>query len=317
MKVGIFVEGQEGMTWENWKRWVTMTEDLGFESIWRSDHLYSLFEHPERPALECWTALTWVASHTSRIKFGPLVSPMTFRPPSMLALQVAAISDLSNGRLVLGIGAGWHAGEHKAFGLPFPSVRERMDRMDNATELFLAAFGSDISSVSGPHYTLDEAAVHPRLAQRPPLMIGGRGEKRVLRSVAKYADEWNIGGVTPARFRAKNEILTRHCDDVGRDPSTILRSSAHLHIVGNTDAELERRLTQLEPFISNFAPPGTARSPEALRELGWFYGRPAEVVEQIKAMEAEGIERVMFQTMELRDEEEFELIAAEVLPHVS
>src|SRR5687768_17457050 len=193
MKLGVFVEGQEGMTWENWQRWVRMTEDLGFESIWCSDHLYSLFDHPERPSLDCWTALTWAAGNTSRIKFGPLVTPMTFRHPSMLAQQAAAVAALSGGRLVLGIGAGWHEGEHRAFGLHFPSVRERMDRLDNAAEVLRALFDQPEATQAGPYYSVERAPLHPRLPQRPPLLIGGRGERRTLRAVAKYADEWNIG----------------------------------------------------------------------------------------------------------------------------
>src|SRR5947209_14890130 len=135
MQLGVMIEGQEGLNWQRWRHIAEMVEDLGFESLWRSDHFFSLMGLPERDALETWVSLTDLAARSSRLRFGPLVCSMTFRHPALLARMAAAVDQLSNGRLVLGVGAGWNVAEHEAFGIPFPAVRQRMDDLEDGIEL--------------------------------------------------------------------------------------------------------------------------------------------------------------------------------------
>ena len=317
MQLGILLDVQEGIGWEEWRRLVPLVEALGFESLWRSDHLFSLFDHPERPGLECWTALAWAAEHTSRVAIGPLVSPVTFRHPSLLALQAATVDALSGGRLVVGIGAGWHAGEHRAFGVPFPPAAERIERLGEAAALLKALLGGGMATYQGKYSTLEGAVAHPRPPRRPPLLIAGGGERRTLRVVAEHADEWNVPGLSPARYREKRAALERHCAEVGRDPAEIARSVTSLFVVGTSAAEIERRTADREAYAYTWVPADTPRRAEAFRELGWLYGRPEEVTEQIQALAAEGVQRLVLQPLGPTDEAELRLIAERILPPVA
>ncbi|MGD9895298.1 MAG: LLM class F420-dependent oxidoreductase, partial [Dehalococcoidia bacterium] len=226
MKLGIMIEGQEGLTLERWRRIGGVVEDLGFESLWRSDHFMSLMGGT-RDAPETWATLVQTALETRRIRFGPLVSPMTFRHPSLLTRMAATVDQLSDGRLVLGVGAGWNEREHQAYGLPFPPVRQRMEMLEEGIEVILRLQGDGAASYTGKHYQLDQVDMQPKPRQRPriPLLVGGSGEQRILPLVARYADEWNMTGATPDRFRAKAAVLDEHCRAIGRNPAEIERST--------------------------------------------------------------------------------------------
>src|SRR2546421_710671 len=224
MRLGLMIEGQEGLTWDRWFRIAERVETLGLEGLWRSDHFFSLMGHPERPALECWSSLTALAQRTRRIPFGPLVSPMTFRHPSLLARMAAAVDTLSGGRLVLGLGAGWNDQEHRAFGLPFPPLRERMDRLEEGLEVITRLLRDEPAQFAGRYYQLEGPNPRPKPVQRPriPVLIGTTSERRMLRIVARYADEWDVPGtITPAAYRAKRERLAAYCRDINRDPREI------------------------------------------------------------------------------------------------
>jgi F420-dependent oxidoreductase-like protein len=312
------IEGQEGLTWERWRAIMRRTEELGYESLWRSDHFVSLMGRPDRDALETFTSLTLTAAETRRVRFGPLVAPITFRHPSLLARMAAAIDRLSGGRFVLGLGAGWNVPEHRAFGLPFPPVRERMDMLEEGIRVIRALEGEGPASFAGKHYRLEEVQMHPKPVQRPlPLLIGGAGERRTLRLVARYAQEWNLPGATPARVREKTEALERHCEQEKRDPATIARSVMAGFVVGEDDAAIARRLGALREVL-----PGLPALPDddlraGLRGRGWLVGRPAAVVEQLGALARAGVDRVMLQHHNQDDHEVLELIAREVLPAVA
>jgi F420-dependent oxidoreductase-like protein len=324
VKVGVDFEAQDGMTWEAWTRLARLVEDRGFESLWRSDHLFSVVGRTERPALEAMTALTQLATVTTRLRFGTLVTPITFRHPAVFGLQAAAIDALSGGRLEIGLGAGWHTHEHDAFGIPFASsMGERLDILEEGIQVLKALWTQEEAHYSGEHFSLAGARCHPRPAQRPhpPIVIGGAGEKRTLRIVAEHADEWNVHGITLDGFRDKRAVLERHCEAVGRDPGSIRHSVAGPCVIGATDADVRRGIDALAEFFPMVAPAffpqgdATDNSVEAVRARGWFAGRPEEIVEQIRSFANEGVDRVIMQHMP-HDEGSLELFAATVLPEV-
>jgi F420-dependent oxidoreductase-like protein len=323
VEVGVDFEAQDGMTWERWTDLARRVEDAGFESLWRSDHLFSVVGRPERPALEAMTALTQVATITSRLRFGTLVTPVTFRHPSVFALQAAGIDALSGGRLEIGLGTGWHAHEHEAFGIPFAPMATRFAMLEETIAVLKALWTQDEAHFAGEHFSLAGARCHPRPVQspHPPIIVGGTGEKRTLRIVAVHADEWNVHGITVAGFRAKRTVLERHCAAVGRDPGSIRHSVAGPCVIGVTDAEVRRGIDALAEFFPMQAPAffpqgaATDNSVEAVRARGWFAGRPDEIVEQIRAFAAEGVDRVIMQHMP-HDDEALELFASAVLPEV-
>ena len=318
MHLGVMIEGQEGLNWERWREICRRVEALGFESLWRSDHFFSLQGHSERDALETMVSLTLTAAETRRLRFGPLVTSMTFRHPALLARMAAAIDQLSGGRFILGVGAGWNVPEHQAFGIPFPPLKQRMDMLEEGIRVIQALCnGSGRDSVSGRHFSLDHAEMHPRPSQQPlPLLIGGSGERRTLRMVARYADEWNLIG-TPERVREKSAVLEQHCEREGRDPATITRSVMAGFLIGASDAEVTRRLTELRSVNSNLPAVDDATLKDQLRGRGWLVGTPEQIAEQLGELAAVGVQRVMLQHHLMTDFEALELIAATILPVVS
>jgi F420-dependent oxidoreductase-like protein len=318
MKLGIMIEGQEDLTLERWTRIGSAVEDLGYESLWRSDHFLSLMGGT-RDAPETWVTLTQTALETRRIRFGPLVSPMTFRHPSLLVRMAAVVDQLSDGRLVLGVGAGWNEREHQAYGLPFPPVRQRMEMLEEGIEVILRLQGDGPATFSGKHYQLDGADMRPKPVQQPriPLLIGGSGEQRTLRLVARYADEWNMTGATPERFRAKSAVLDEHCRAIGRDPAEIERSVMTGFLVGENDADLRRRCQSMQRLIPALARMDTSEVSAAVQKSGWLVGTPDDLVSSLRALSAEGVDRVMLQHHEQDNDDVLRLIATEVMPAVS
>jgi F420-dependent oxidoreductase-like protein len=319
MDLGIMLEGQEGLDWGRWRRYAQRVEALGYESLWRSDHFFSLMGRSERDALETWVSLADLAAHTSRLRFGPLVCSMTFREPSLLARMAAAVDDLSGGRLVLGVGAGWNEREHEAFGLPFPPVGKRMDMLEEGIQVLQALFTGEKVSFSGKHYSLKDAEMHPRPVQHPgpPLLVGGGGEKRTLQIVARYADEWNGFAPSAELYKQKLAVLERHCEAARRDPATIKRSVMAAFIVGRDAAEIRHRAEGIQGVLTAMAQTPVEQLPEMMRARGWLVGTPSQVIEQIKELEALGISRIMLQHHNQADEEVVDLIAREIMPAVA
>src|SRR5690606_33511122 len=232
MKLGVMIEGQEGLNWERWQRIVEAADRLGFDSVWRSDHLYSVMGRYERETVALIPSLTAVALWSQRLIFGQLVSPVSFRHPVHLAYDAAALDRLSNGRYTFGIGAGWNESEHRAFGFPLPPLKERMDRFEEALKVITLLWSGERGDFKGEHYQLDMAqAAFTPAGGKARILIGGSGEKRTLRLVAEYADEWNATATPPEEYERKVEVLAQHCRAAGRDIDQIERSMMLAHVV--------------------------------------------------------------------------------------
>ncbi len=315
VRLGITIEGQEGLDWERWHRITDATEELGFDSLWRSDHLFSVMGEPTRETLALWPSLTAVALRTRRIEFGPLVSPTTFRHPVHLAYDAVALDRLSGGRFRLGVGAGWNEAEHHAFGF---SLHGRMDRFAEALQVLTLLWSGDAVSFRGAHFHLAaaRASLTPLHGARVPLVLGGGGARRTLRLVAEYADEWNMTSTTREVYAAKVAALEGHCRAVGRDPTTIARSLMTAYLIGRDRGELRARaarLRQILPDLRELSDDGViARA----RQRGWLVGGVDELVEQIRERGAWGIDRIMLLTFDMDDLAALGLIASAVLPHV-
>ncbi|MBI3744831.1 MAG: LLM class F420-dependent oxidoreductase [Chloroflexi bacterium] len=317
MKLGIMIEGQEGLTWERWSRLCRATEDLGFHSLWCSDHFMSLMGDVRQSALETWVALTIAAHETKRVRFGPLVCSMTFRHPSLLGRMAAQVDVLSGGRLEVGVGAGWNVAEHEAFGLPFPPLKQRMDMLEEGVQVLRCLWGKEPATFEGKHYRLKNVQCYPKPAQSPlPIVIGGTGEKRTLRIAAKYAQHWNAVGVNAETLRAKRAVLEQRCTEVKRDHREIRVSVMGGFITGKDDAGLKAHLDRIASFMPALKRADRDQVLAALKSRGWLYGTSAQIVEQLKAFEAAGTTEFMLQH---HDQENFgvlEMIAKDVLPKV-
>jgi F420-dependent oxidoreductase-like protein len=319
MKLGVMLEGQEGLTWDLWRRIMARVEELGFESLWRSDHFMSIVDS-NRDVLETWVALTLTAAETTRLRFGSLVCPMTFRHPSLLAQMAAAVDTLSGGRLVLGVGAGWNEQEHRAFGIPFPPLQERMHMLEEGIEVIVRLLDDGPAHFAGRYYQLDGANPYPKPIQRPriPLLIGTTGQGRMLRIVARYADEWDVPGITsPTAYRARSERLAAYCCEINRDPREIHRCVSTAYLIGRDAEELRRRGEVMQQLIPSLASLDPYTVPDVLRADGWLVGTPDQILVQLQELADEGVERVMFQHNDQTDFDALELLACDVMPVVA
>jgi F420-dependent oxidoreductase-like protein len=304
MDIALMIEGQNDLTWPRWQRLARAAEDLGFAGLYRSDH-YTNAGPPDLDSLELWVSLTWLASHTSRIAFGPIVSPVSFRHPPMTARVAAAIDDLSGGRLQLGLGAGWQEREHTNFGMDLLEVGPRFTRFTEALEVISSLLKSDQPvSFTGEYYQLREAILLPR-PQRPggpPIIIGGNGPQRTLPLVAQYADEWNAVYTTPGRFAELSARLDELLAARGRQPAAVRRSLMTGSAFGRDEAELAAQLD--------------GRSPNDLAARGVLIGTSGAVIEQLGRFAEAGVQRVMMQWMALDDMDRLEAFAAQVLRQI-
>jgi F420-dependent oxidoreductase-like protein len=306
IEVAIMIEGQNGLNWPRWQRIATAVEQLGFAGLYRSDH-YTNANPPDLDSLELWVSLTWLASHTRRIEFGPLVSPVSFRHPTMTARMAAAVDDLSGGRLTLGLGAGWQAREHSNYGWGLLGPGPRFDRFEEGLKIITHLLQrAEPLTFEGAYYKLKDAVVLPRPARRggPRLLIGGNGARRTLSYVAQYASEWNAVYIPVSKFRELNAKLDELLARRGRDPKSVRRSLMTGLRFGRDDAELGRRLAQRGPSASD------------LRGAGLIVGTPSAVVDQLGELAEAGVQRVMVQWLDLDDMDGLEALGAGVLPQV-
>ena len=304
-QIGIMIEGQDGLNWERWKRILTAVEDLGYQCVFRSDH-FTNASGPHKDALEMWTSLTYAASVTKRIEFGPLVTPVTFRHPSMNVKYASAIDDLSDGRLVFGLGTGWQDREHKSYGIAFPELSTRYEMLEDALEVTLRLFMSDGPiNYAGKHYQLEDAMLLPRPKRPggPPILIGGNGPKRTLPLVAQYADEWNSVFLDHKTYAERTGQLNSLLEENGRTPDDVKRSIMTRVIFGKDDAAVKARLAL------------SGADAQAMMDRGNVVGTPQAIVDQLGKWTELGVERFMLQWLELDDIEGLEDMAAAVLPH--
>lgn len=302
--IGLMIEGQWGLTWARWRRLLKTAEDLGFQCVFRSDH-YTIGP-PEQDSLETWVSLTDAASQTTRIEFGPLVCPTTFRHPALTVRMAAAVDDLSGGRLVLGLGTGWHEREHLQFGIPFYDVPMRYDMLEDALHITTRLLQSDAAvSYQGKHFSLNEAILLPRPTRPggPPILIGGNGMKKTLPMAASFADEWNGVHLSVNDYRERNQHLTQLLIERGREPSSVKRSLMIPCVIGRDEAAVTAKGGQM-PTPS-----------DTLLDWTKIVGTPQMVVDQIGRYVDQGCERFMLMWQDQTDFEGLELLASEVLPH--
>jgi F420-dependent oxidoreductase-like protein len=223
-----FKTSPQNTTWADMLAVWRAADDIDvFESGWNFDHFYPIFDDPKGPCLEGWTTLTALAQATTRLRLGTMVTGIHYRHPAVLANMAAALDIISDGRLELGVGAGWNEEESGAYGIELGTVTERFDRFDEACQVLIGLLSQETTDFEGRFYQLRAARNEPKGPQRPhpPICIGGGGEKRTLRTTAKYAQHWNFPGGSPADFARKRDVLAEHCAAVGRDPKEILLSA--------------------------------------------------------------------------------------------
>jgi F420-dependent oxidoreductase-like protein len=310
-EIGIMIEGQEDLTWERFFRLAQAVEDLGLAFLFRSDHLTALNGPPERATLALWPSLTALALRTQRIRFGPMVCSITFRQPAMLAKTAAAVSILSHGRLDLGLGAGWHEGEHLMFGIDYPPYGTRLAMLDEGTEVIKALWSGQPTTFKGRHYQLEAAENHPAPAPRPPIIMGGKGQK-TLQIVARQADEWNCSYADIELFRQKSGELDENCAAIGRDPATLRRSLMIPFVIGADERAIQERIDAQRAMF-----PDLPANLNEWQAAGFPGGTPPQLIEQLQAFAQAGVERFMLQHNDLDDVASLELLAQAVLPYFS
>jgi len=304
MEIAIMIEGQNGLTWPRWQRIATAVEELGFVGLYRSDH-YTNAGPPDIESLELWVSLTWLASHTQRIEFGPLVTPVSFRQPTMTARMAAAVDDLSGGRLTLGLGAGWQEREHINYGWDLLPVPQRFARFEEGVRIIRHLLHQDEPlNFDGEYYRLHDAVLLPRPERPggPPILIGGGGPRRSLPMAARYADEWNAVYKNPAQYAELNGILDDLLVTEGREPGSVKRSLMTGIFFGRDEAEVAHKLA------------GRKLSVAEMHERGAAAGTAGRVRDQFAAWSEAGVQRVMLQWLDLDDLAGLEAFAAAVLP---
>jgi F420-dependent oxidoreductase-like protein len=316
--ISLMFEGQYGMTWPHWKNLVAEAENLGFAGMFRSDH-FTNANPPDMDSLEMIVSLTYLANHTRRIHFGPLVAPLSFRNPMLLVRQAAALDDLSNGRMILGLGAGWQEREHHLFGFELGDIPTRIARFEEGLEVVTRLLKSDEPvTYEGRFYQLQGATLLPR-PQRPGgprILIGGNGPKRTLPMVARYADIWNAAFLSPDEFRQRSAILDGLLTEAGRKPGDVKRTLMRGLFFGRDMAELDRRL-RWRSEDPKYAGKSLQEVITILAQQDHdIVGTADMVIEQIKTYEAAGVEELMLQWFDLDDIDGLRTFASSVLPHV-
>ncbi len=318
VELSISIESEFGLTWSRWQRLVPAIESLGFAAIYLADH-FVLTEPPDPPALELIVALTWLADHTERVRFGPRVAPLSVRDPVMLARQAAALSDLSGGRMELGLGTGWMEREHEMFGYALGDQEFRYARLEEGLEVITRLLRSEAPvSFEGRFFRLREAMLPgPKRVGEPALTIGGSGPRRTLPLVARFADTWNAQMVTPEQFHARSHLLDQMLAQVGRQPGDVRRTFNTFVVCGRTPAEQADRLHGFRLFQGFVDMPADQVMDELRTGLLALVGTPDEIIEQIRAYEAAGATEVSLQWTALDDLEGLELVASDVLTPLS
>ncbi|MER7992578.1 LLM class F420-dependent oxidoreductase [Micromonospora chalcea] len=309
MELRIFTEPQQGATYDQLLAVARRAEETGFAAFFRSDHYLKMGSVSGDPGpTDAWTTLAGLARDTTRIRLGTLMTAATFRLPGPLAITVAQVDQMSGGRVELGIGTGWYAEEHTAYGIPFPPLGERFDRLEEQLAVITGLWSTPAGSTfdfPGTYYPVSDSPALPRPVQRPrpPILLGGMGPKRTPRLAARYADEFNLPFVSVEDTVTQFQRVRDACAEIDRDPSTMAWSNALVLCCGRNEAEVKRRAEAI------------GRDPDELRANG-AAGTPAEVVETLGRYAEAGSSRAYLQVLDLTDLDHLELVAAEVMPHI-
>jgi F420-dependent oxidoreductase-like protein len=316
MRVCLMVEGQEDVTWEQWLALARACEDHGLEGLFRSDHYAPISGPPERGSLDAWTTLAGLAARTSRIRLGTLVSPVTFRHPSVLAKSAVVVDHVSGGRVEVGMGAGWYDADHERFGFDFPANRLRIQMLAEQLEIVHRQWHGERFSFEGHHYRLHDCFSLPRPVQKPhpPLIIGGGAGAQSARLAATWADEYNTVFASPEECAERRSRVADAWDRAGRDPKALRFSLMTGCVVGSDRGEVLRRAGRVADRG------GRSGGPEALLNevLGsWVVGTVNEAVDHLGRLEEAGVDRVMLQHLAHDDVEMVELVGREIVPAVA
>lgn len=309
-EVAIMIEGQNGLNWKRWKRIAAVVEASGYKGLYRSDH-YTNANPPDLDSLECWVSLTWLATHTKRIEFGPLVTPISFRHPTHTARMAAAVDDLSGGRLTLGIGAGWQEREHVNYGWNLLELKERFSRLEEGLEVITRMLKSDNPvNFIGNYYQINEGILLPRPMRvgGPPILVGGNGVKRTLPLVARFAQEWNTIMIPPAEIARLNAQLDEYIKIQGRQPQHVRRSLMTGCVFGEDQYDVDKKISLRTH---------SHRTASELRQRGLIVGTAEEIVEQCQQLARVGVQRVMLQWLDLDDTMGLETMADGILDKLS
>ncbi len=313
MDVCLMIEGQEDVTWEDWRALAASCEEHGVGTMFRSDHYLSVADRRERGSLDAWTTIAALAAATTDLRLGTLVSPATFRHPAVLAKSVVTADHVSGGRVELGLGAGWWEGEHEAYGFSLPPIGERMDRLEEQLELIPRYWEDGPFNYQGGYYSALNLDALPKPVQkpRPPLILGAKGGPRSVHMAADLADEYNTTTATPVQLGELRAQLDGACEAADRDPKTLPLSLMTTWLVAGDQDELRDRASRLaqwrhegddgEAFLANV--------PET-----WIVGTVPEALERLRDLADAGVTRVMAQHLLHRDLDAIETIGRDVIP---
>ena len=307
------IEGQEGVTWEQWVALARACEENDVEALFRSDHYLGFHASDANGSLDCWTTLAALAAVTTKLRLGSLVSPVTFRHPSVLARAVATVDHVSGGRVELGIGGGWMEREHSSYGFPFPETHVRMDLLAEQIEIVHRQWTEDAFDFDGRHYRLENCTALPKPVQRPhpPLIVGGSGRAGTVGPAVRWADEYNTTFPTEDEIVTRRRRLLSECERQGREPLRF--SIMAMCIVGADEAEFTeraRRVYELGQRDAGFDEWLSGRRDRAV------LGTVDEVVARLQRLAALGVDGVMLQHLRHEDLESVALIGREVAPAV-
>jgi F420-dependent oxidoreductase-like protein len=316
LRICLMIEGQEGVTWANWVDLARACERLGFDALFRSDHYLSVDGRGERGSLDAWGTICGLSAITDRVRLGTLVSPATFRHPSVLAKTVVTADHISGGRVELGIGTGWLEAEHTAYGFPFAPMGERMEVLSEQLAIIRGQWSEHMFDFDGRHYRIDGLDARPKPVQRPHprLIIGGSAGPRSARLAAKWADEYNTIYVTPEEARERRRALDEACDNENRDPRTLRFSMMNGFLVGADRDDLRARARRLAAWQDEDDQAGKDVDAYIDGLAPWIVGTPDEIVARLREYADAGLAAVMLQHHLFEDYDALELIGREVIP---
>jgi alkanesulfonate monooxygenase SsuD/methylene tetrahydromethanopterin reductase-like flavin-dependent oxidoreductase (luciferase family) len=312
MEISVTIEAMFGLGWPLWKHLVEKIEGMGFAGLYRSDHF--MVGKPGTDSLELITSLTYLAEHSQRMHFGSLVSPLSFHHPAMLARQAMSLNELSNGRMILGLGAGWHTEEHTMFGFQLGDKKTRLDRLDEGLQVITGLVHSPKPvSYEGKFFHLRDALLVPQ--SRVRILVGGNGPTRTLPLVARFADIWNCQVAEPLAFKGMNSRLDELIEGAGRQPADVKRTMLVPVLCQRTEQDLHRHIA----MIQKYAPPFMDASAEEIKawlfDLKGIIGSPQQIVDGLSTYMEFGAEEIILEWFGLHDLEGLDLLGSEVLPH--